>query len=108
MDIGVAAARYELHLMLADSPEQLVGSWLYRSDSFSAAMISRMSEHYQTLIRHILSDPDARLRELTSALAEADKQEQARVEREAQEAGTRKFENLLRRTKAERELVEGR
>jgi hypothetical protein len=71
-------------------------------------MISRMSEHYQSLLQHILIDPDARLRELTSALAEAERQEQARVETEAQEAGARKFANLLRRTKAERELVEGR
>jgi amino acid adenylation domain-containing protein len=108
MDIGVAAARYELHLMLTDSAEQLGGSWLYRSDSFSAAMISRMSEHYQSLLQHILVNPDARLIELTSALAEADRREQARVETEAQEAGARKFKNLLRRTKIEGELVEGR
>ena len=57
-------ARCDLTLTLMDVGEQVTGFWEYSTDLFKADTISRMSEHFQTLLEKVIADPDQHLSEL--------------------------------------------
>ncbi|NJK50969.1 AMP-binding protein, partial [Candidatus Gracilibacteria bacterium] len=50
--------RYDLVLSMEESEQGLKGSWEYNSDLFESATISRMAEHFQTLLAAIASAPE--------------------------------------------------
>ena len=54
-------ARFDLTLSLEETVEGLVGTIEYSTDLFEAATIARMAEHFHTLLRGIVADPDCRL-----------------------------------------------
>lgn len=58
------AVRYDLTLWLEEVEEGLNASWTYRADLFTEATIARMHSQFETLLKNILAQPDARLSSL--------------------------------------------
>ncbi|HEY0737415.1 MAG TPA: condensation domain-containing protein, partial [Herpetosiphonaceae bacterium] len=59
VDLGVA--RFDLSLSIRESEEGLSATLLYNTDLFDAATITRLLEHYHTLLQSIIADPDRRI-----------------------------------------------
>lgn len=57
MDIEKNSAKFDLTLELDDRPEGLIGRFVYSTDLFDASTIARMSEHWQTILQSVVSDP---------------------------------------------------
>ena len=63
--IGHQHAQFDLTLMCAESATSLVCSFHYSTGLFNANTISRMAEHYLTLLKSIVANPDASLSALS-------------------------------------------
>jgi amino acid adenylation domain-containing protein len=72
LDIQTDTAKFDLTLELDSRPEGIVGRFVYNTDLFEAATISRMIEHFKTLLAGIVANPIARVLELP-LLSEAER-----------------------------------
>jgi non-ribosomal peptide synthetase component F len=52
---------YDLSLLMAGEAEGLGGSFVYNTDLFDAAIISRMIDHFRIILEHVVADPERRL-----------------------------------------------
>ncbi|MDB4970229.1 MAG: tycC2 [Myxococcales bacterium] len=57
-------SKFDLGLILADTPSGLAGSFEYASDRFDAATIERLAGQLARLVNEIVANPDRRLSEL--------------------------------------------
>ncbi|KYC36596.1 non-ribosomal peptide synthetase [Scytonema hofmannii PCC 7110] len=57
-------AKFDLTLYLVDAEPELTGLLEYNTDLFAAETITRMVEHFRTLLEGIVADPQQRLSEL--------------------------------------------
>jgi amino acid adenylation domain-containing protein len=57
-------AKFDLVLFISETPSGIVGTWTYNSDLFDGNTISKLSEHYVTLLQNIVSQPDTRINNL--------------------------------------------
>ena len=58
------SAKIDLTLFMWETEEGLAGSLNYAADLFDAVTISRMMEHFQTLLSAVVGDPERRLLDL--------------------------------------------
>ena len=77
LDIKMETARHDLALDLADGPRGLTGSFQYNTDLYNASTIGRMAEQYESLLRRVVEQPEARLSSLRAFLIESDRGRQA-------------------------------
>lgn len=75
---GINTAKFDLLIVLQNSPSGLVGHFEYNTDLFEADTIRRMVAHYQTLLAGIVANPDEHLSDLP--LLTADERHQLLVE----------------------------
>jgi amino acid adenylation domain-containing protein len=68
-------ARFDLSVAIAETPDGITGWIVYRSELFLAETISRMAEQYRAVLERIASEPELRLSDLASMLAERQEQE---------------------------------
>jgi amino acid adenylation domain-containing protein len=61
---GVTTKFIDLVLSVVDTNDGLVASFEYSTDLFEAATITRMLAHFETLVKGVVANPDARLSEL--------------------------------------------
>jgi iturin family lipopeptide synthetase A len=73
-DIDNGAAQFEVSLMLEETGSGMAGSIAYNTDLFDPATISRMIEHYQTLLSGIVGDPKQPIAALPLLTAKEKKQ----------------------------------
>src|SRR5579859_2971774 len=59
-----ATAKFDLTLSITETPQGLSAQFEYNTDLFDAATITRMAEHFKTLLEGIVADPQQRLSEL--------------------------------------------
>ena len=59
-----AAARFDLELTLREEPAGMNGSLIYSADLFEAATIERLMDHFVTLLRAVVADPERRVAQL--------------------------------------------
>jgi hypothetical protein len=69
----------------------------YNSDLFDAATIIRMAGHFENLLRHVVTQPNAELNALKEILAEADRQQQATTRKEYRKANLQKLKTVKRK-----------
>jgi amino acid adenylation domain-containing protein len=62
--IETTSAKFDLTLSLGETPEGLRGQIDYQSDLFEPASISRLAEHWQTLLEALVADPGQRISRL--------------------------------------------
>ncbi len=78
LDMDSVTAKFDVTLSMMETEEGLQGRWEYKTDLFTAATITRMAEHFQTLLEGIVANPEQHLTELT--LLTAAEQHQLLVE----------------------------
>jgi len=57
-------AKFDLQLHCSEVPEGLEGIWSYSNDLFDATTITRISQHFQTLLEAIVANQEARISSL--------------------------------------------
>ena len=76
LEVDSSTSKFDLKLSLWESSEGFNGSFEYKTDLFDATTITRIANHFETLLRHIVTQPEMRLNELAAILADADKEQQ--------------------------------
>lgn len=84
LEIESRTAKFDLALLLSETPEGLSGSFEYNTDLFAAATIDRMAEHFETLLQNVVTQPDVKLDTLVEILNKVDKQQRIAEEQEYQ------------------------
>jgi amino acid adenylation domain-containing protein len=64
MELNPAVAKFDLSLTLSERADGIAGGFTYRTDLFDRETIARMADHFETLLRGIVTNPDRRLSEL--------------------------------------------
>ena len=82
-DLQIIQSKFDMAVFIAETPDGLVGYWVYSTELFERLTIQRMIRHYCNLLRSALSQPDARL----SALAMFSQEE---IEQQGAEKQSRK------------------
>jgi amino acid adenylation domain-containing protein len=90
-------AKLDLILLLAEGADGLSGTLEYSRDLFDAASIRKMLDHFATLLRSIVTQPEARIKKL-EMLTEAEKQERLMNEIQQEEAALQKLVTARRRS----------
>jgi len=57
-------AKFELTLFVSGTPHGLVTNWKYSTDLFSQSAISKIAQQFETLLQHIVAEPDTHLDDL--------------------------------------------
>jgi non-ribosomal peptide synthetase component F len=91
------AATLDLVLLRIETSGSLSASMRYNTDLFHPATITRMSGHFETLLRHVVAQPAIRLSALKALLAETDGQEQARIRNKHRELNLQKLHQVKRK-----------
>jgi amino acid adenylation domain-containing protein len=76
------AATLDLVLLAIETPRSLSISLRYNTALFDAATITRLARHFETLLRHVVSQPDVTLTALKDRLAESDGSTLSEAERQ--------------------------
>ncbi|ACC81846.1 condensation domain-containing protein [Nostoc punctiforme] len=81
LEIQNKIARFDLALFLTETEQGILGKLQYNAELFDAATITRMTNHFQTLLNSIVSQPDVQIGNL-EMLTEAERNQQVRQKRE--------------------------
>lgn len=64
MDLSSGYSKFDLYVGLDETPDGLIGRFIYNSDIFSASTMQRIAGNFVTLLEGILREPGAKLGEL--------------------------------------------
>jgi len=106
VEIDTQTAPFDLTLHMVDQADRLSGIFKYNTDLFDADRITRMSEHFKTIVSCVAESPDLTITELEDRLLEAEKQRQNNREAALKESRLQKFEKI--RMKAGRQIEKGK
>jgi len=106
VEIDTQTAPFDLTLHMVDQADRLSGIFKYNTDLFDADRITRMSEHFKTIVSCVAESPDLTITELEDMLLEAEKQRQNNREAALKESRLQKFEKI--RMKAGRQIEKGK
>jgi len=79
-------AKFDLVLMMADTPEGLLCTFNYDVDLFDAS-ITKMSRHFEAILNRVVTTPDATLKDLKETIDESDNEQWNLREKELEETG---------------------
>jgi non-ribosomal peptide synthetase component F len=96
-EISSATSRFDLALFVTEADQCLTGSWVYRTDLFEGATVEQMSGHFETLLKSIIAQPNAKLNTL-EMLTESEKEQETIQGRRHQEAQIEKLRSTRRKT----------
>jgi hypothetical protein len=90
-------AKLDLEMLVIETTPRIYVTLHYDTDLFEPATITRLLRHFEALLQHIVTQPDARLSQLRAMLIEVDRRQQAVEEQELTQARQQKFERVRRR-----------
>jgi hypothetical protein len=90
------AATLDLVMLTIETAHSLSVSIRYNSELFDAATITRIAKHFETLLRHVATQADARLNALKNILASMDKQALAATRLRYREANLQRLKTVKR------------
>lgn len=64
LDVEQETTRFDLGLFLTETDQEIEGNWQYNADLFEETTIKCMSAHFETLLKSIVAQPDARINTL--------------------------------------------
>ncbi|QYX31215.1 non-ribosomal peptide synthetase [Sphaerospermopsis torques-reginae] len=64
-ELEQAVAKFDLTLLMTETEQGIEGIWEYRTDLFAVETIDRMIGHFQTLLDHIIAQPQKPIHELS-------------------------------------------
>jgi amino acid adenylation domain-containing protein len=99
--VGHESTRFSLLMALNDTDEGLGATLKYDERLFDAETISRLAEHYQLLLDHVVSQPETRLSELANMFAQADRQREEVRREEFKSARRRKLRDARSKAAAQ-------
>lgn len=91
-------SRFDLAMTLMTTKQELKGKIEYSTDLFDVATIIRISKHFETILHHVVAQPDIRLNTLKEILAEIDKQQRIIKQKEQKEANLQKLKKVRRKS----------
>jgi non-ribosomal peptide synthetase component F len=100
------AAALDLVMLIIETAGSFSASIRYNSDLFDAATIVRMAEHFEILLRQVVTQPNAELSALKEILAEADRQQQLTTRQEYRKANLQKLKTVKRKAVSGSQLSE--
>jgi non-ribosomal peptide synthetase component F len=96
LEVEEEAGRFDLTLWLADDENTLVATWYYNTELFKPETIQRIQNRFETLLRNIVAQPNARLSELEMLSAE-EKAQQTAQRQERENSLSRKLQSSRRK-----------
>jgi Condensation domain len=93
-----SVAKFDLGLNMTDTPQGLAGTLEYKTDLFNAGTTSRILRQFETLLRHIVEQPDEKLSTLSNILDKADKELQREELQASKKANLEKLKGAGRRS----------
>jgi amino acid adenylation domain-containing protein len=93
--------QFDMVLHLAEAQGVVAGTLQYQTGLFREQTMRRLFEHFETVLRLVVERPDARLSELTAALAEADRRAWAEREKEGAAVSLQKLRGARRQAAGE-------
>jgi hypothetical protein len=91
-------AKFDLLITIVNQKQGLTGALEYNTDLWSAATIGRMLKNFETLLTHVVGDPDARLSYLKESLNEAERQQQLKEQEAVKDARHKKLRGIRPKT----------
>jgi amino acid adenylation domain-containing protein/thioester reductase-like protein len=64
LPVKLTTSRFDLTLIMQNSPTGLIGLWEYSTDLFDASTIDRMTSHFVTLLEGIAANPQQQISQL--------------------------------------------
>ncbi|MGL6340007.1 MAG: condensation domain-containing protein, partial [Waterburya sp.] len=83
-------AKFDLVLFISETATGMVGSWQYNSDLFDADTITKLSNHYVTLLQNIVLQPDTRINNL-EMISQVEREEKKMSETTKEKSKFNKF-----------------
>jgi natural product biosynthesis luciferase-like monooxygenase protein/FkbM family methyltransferase len=90
VETGLVTPQYDLTLSIMDGPEELAARLIYKTGLWKEGTIDGMLLHFETLLRCVVAQPDAKLRAL-EMLTDAEKRQRSMDEKARSEARLRKL-----------------
>ncbi|BAT56844.1 amino acid adenylation domain protein (plasmid) [Nostoc sp. NIES-3756] len=90
LEIEGRNTRFDLALFLTETEQGIEGTWQYNTDLFAPNTITQLTNHWQTLINSIVTQPQSRINTL-EMLTEAEKAQQTMQQQERKAAKRQKF-----------------
>ncbi|MBD2360529.1 amino acid adenylation domain-containing protein [Anabaena minutissima FACHB-250] len=98
LDIDQGIARYDLALFLVETSAGISGCFEYSTDLFFTDTISRMVEHFQTLVKQIVATPDIKLDAIAAKFNQAEKAQKIIKAKELDAANLQMLKNIKRQS----------
>jgi len=96
--LGVSStSRFDLVLFINNPDEIPLTTWMYNPNLFEDSAIARMAELYETLLRLIVAEPEARLSRIHHLLEEVERQMRQAEQKSFQETSLRKLRGARRK-----------
>ncbi|MEP6743434.1 MAG: amino acid adenylation domain-containing protein, partial [bacterium] len=97
LDIESSTTRHDLQLTLWETNEAIEGAFTYSTDLFNAETVAQFERQFQTLLQKVTTEPEIRLSELRTLLA--DEAHRYRVEwgRQLEAASREKLKSMKRK-----------
>jgi Condensation domain len=91
------AATLDLVMLVIETPSSLAVSIRYNSDLFYPATITQMAEHFDSLLRGVVAEPEITLKALKEIIATADRQRQDANRKQCRQINSEKLNTVRRR-----------
>jgi amino acid adenylation domain-containing protein len=86
-------SRYDLALTVVEKERSLVGHWVYNPSLFNASTIENMASQFESLLKSIAAQPEARIGGL-NLLTEVERERHAAEEARRAEKNSKKFRSI--------------
>lgn len=96
-EIESGSVRHDLLLAIWESSEGLNGVFEYKTNLFHEASISRLIEHFKTVVHHVIVQPDTTLHEIATILIQSDEEQQRIQQQELQTVERQKLKMTKRK-----------
>ncbi|MDQ3258818.1 MAG: condensation domain-containing protein, partial [Acidobacteriota bacterium] len=96
VEFDSGTSKFDLAVFMEETKQGLAALWVYRTDLFDPATITRMASHFEMLLESIVTQPDARLSTLEMA-TESEKRQQAEEMSAHEESRHKKLKSTKRK-----------
>ena len=98
LDVEGGIARFDLAIFIWDLPTGLKGAFEYRTDLFEPETIARMTQYFETLLHHIVAEPDVGLETLVERINDMDQQQQITRQKADKDSARQKLMSSRRKS----------
>ncbi len=94
VEVDYISAKFDLTLLLTETPEGIKGNFEYNTDLFTAATVNRLGKHFAELLRLAVAQPEMRLETLKERLIALDVQEKTTERNRRADLNLQKLKNI--------------